>query len=356
MNRLLCCKKYYLLGLGLWFLVIAAFATDVDDLFKITLPAKTQKPSEKEQLIQKGLKLVLTRATGQPKVLDGHQSLQKAVDNADEYVQSFYYTQQTSKNDKDWPLMLHVQYQSQPIDALLKKHHLPVWGQDRPLVLIWAVDQTQQNPSIISDEEEGSVGQALVDQAKSLGLPVVLPLMDMVDFSHLQPKQLLNNRYQAIKQASQRYYPNAIAVLSFNNQNGQINSNWHLYFDGQQFNWQRQDPNKQIMAQSGIEQLTSTLSEHSAVINYDDKPSELILQLKGVNNLQQVAKAHDALKTIAGVQSVHMKQLKSDRVIYNIIIDSNLDSFIQKLGFNDRLSYERTIHDDDRTIVQASFL
>lgn len=341
--------------LSLW--VNINWAADVNNLFKVALPAHSQKANEKQKLIQQGLKLVLVRATGQPKLLQEHPKLEQALDHADQYVQSFYFSRTAQQDKQQAPLSLHISFQSQPIHQLLQQYNLPIWGQDRPLVLIWVVDRSGLKPTIISDtDKSGTVGYEIAQKAHNLRLPIVLPLMDVIDYSHITPGQLIKGDSSVILKASKRYYPNAIAVVTFHKQANEVVSNWRVWFDKQAYQWQHHDTDKLAMVQSGIAQLTSTLASRSSVTNHNPSPKQITLHLQGVQSLKDLSKSQDVLKDIAGVKSVEMSHLDNNQAVYQITINSNLNSFVQKLDFNDHLSYNKTITKDGSTIIEASYL
>lgn len=351
--------KYVLLTVIAWVLaglVTISYAADVDDLFKVSLPAQSQQATHKQKLFRQGLKQVLSRVTGQPTLLDGHQVLQKALTNADQYVQSFYYTRAKHQKNEEWPFMLHVTYQSQPIEQLLKQHQLPIWGQDRPLVLIWVIDRSQAWPRIINAHNKSNdLSQALTHKAKDLGLPVVLPLTDVVDASHINPEQLIQGRYSVIKKASQRYHPDAIVIVDFQNHREQVISYWQMFFDNNKFIWHRQDPDQHTMAELGIRQVTSVLSKHSAIVSNKGQPQQIILKLDGIANLQHLAKTQHILDAITGVQSVELDRLDGETGYYTLKLNSSLDDFVQKLDFNDQLCYNNKKVKEGKTVVWVDY-
>lgn len=337
------------------FIALTAQAKDVGDLYKVNLRAKSQKEAVKHKLIQQGLKHVLTRVSGQPQLVENHASVKQAINNAEHYVQSFYFTRSEQNDQTDKPLKLHVTYQSQPIQQLLKKHDLPVWGQDRPLVLLWVINDND-DPRVLTNTHSNRVLTALSKQARALSLPVVFPLMDVLDVSRITTRQLLGGNRQAIQQASHRYDPNAIVIVDFQKRAGRVLSHWQLYFANHTYDWQREDPNKQVMSHKGIQQLTSRLAKHSAAMDSNNQPHQFNVVLHGLDQLKGIAQAQRILKDVAGVQSVHLSQLNGSSGIYHVTINTKLSSFVQKLDFSEHLRYNKTIHKNDQQWVVAQLI
>lgn len=346
-------KYYSSLWIVLMLAAITAHAKDVGNLYKVSLPAQSQKQSAKHELIQKGLKQVLIRVSGQPKLINNHSAIKQAVQNAEQYVKSLYYTRSQTSDSHKPPLKLHITYQSKPINQLLKKHKMPVWGQDRPLVLLWMINRNNDEDHILVNTQSNQILQTVSKTARSLNVPVAFPLMDVIDMSRIQPQQLIQGDRQAIHQASKRYDPNAIVVVDFQKRGGRVLSHWQLYFADHTYSWQREDLNSKQMSQKGIQQLTSRLAQHSAVTSSQDQPIQVHVLLHGLNKLKGVAQARRMLEDVAGVQSVHLSQLSGQVGTYNVTINSGLASFVQKLDFSEHLRYNETIKKDGQKWVVA---
>lgn len=164
----------------------------------------------------RALRELLVRMTGL-KPLPNIQAVRDALANPDRYYVQYGFVTRPVEGDAEddsdvdaTETRLAVRFDASAVLDLLRGAELPIWGQDRPRVLIWLVldrdDATREVASATSD--------ALAElelAARQRGLLVELPLMDLPDQS-LTPTDIWGGFGARVDAASRRYSPDALVV------------------------------------------------------------------------------------------------------------------------------------------------
>ena len=129
------------------------------------------------------------------------------------YVQQF---RETDEGD------LWVSFDQNAVDEVLVGSGLPIWGGERPAVLmLLAMDLGGGRRSVLAAEDEVpdpetvALRESVTEQAELRGLPFVLPLMDAQDRSVVSFTDLWGGFDQVLLAAAQRYDVDAVLLGRF---------------------------------------------------------------------------------------------------------------------------------------------
>ena len=204
-------------AVGLW--PASACADVVEWLYEVDVPVVTATSGEVDTRRAAGsaLRELLVRMTGL-KPLPNTAAVRGAIANPDRYYAQYGFVtrpaQQVAEDDSGGDhteTRLAVRFDTRAVLDLLRSAELPIWGQDRPRVLIWLVldrhDAKREVASAISDDIPATLHEA----ARQRGLLVELPLMDLPDH-YLAPADLWGGFGTRVDTASRRYDPDVVVV------------------------------------------------------------------------------------------------------------------------------------------------
>lgn len=207
-------------GLAVVLVLSEAPAAIFEDLYTVTVPLslevlEDQEPLTEEDYVRLAMGQLLTRVTGRSDAFL-QPALQDLVENAAQYVVQRGYPDREN---------LLVAFDARAVEDVLVQRNQPVWGEERPLTLLWvAIDAgfgnrtvlAAESPDTARSEELVAVEDELRTQlelvASERGLPLVLPLWDLQDMRALSFIDVWGGFSDRVSRASERY--GADSVLS----------------------------------------------------------------------------------------------------------------------------------------------
>ncbi len=195
-------------ALLLWCLFLIALpapAGQVEGLYSAQAAVAGRDPDSRNAALREALKKVLVKLTGR-RTTEAPQAL---LDQAPDWVETFRYR---DTRDPEHPMALEVQFDPRALNRALRAQGIPLWGPDRPLVLLWAAEERHGRRHLLQNDTDAQVFAALEAAAADRGLPLLLPLNDLEDRQHLQAGDLWGGFDERIERASQRYRPDLVMV------------------------------------------------------------------------------------------------------------------------------------------------
>lgn len=193
----------------------AASAATFEDLYTVTVPIDPGASDARAMAQRDAMVKLLTRVTGRRDAASS-PALQPLVSDAGRFVDAYG---RRSREEAQ------VGFFGGAIESELTSLGWPVWGAERPLTLVWlAVDRGDGERGVLSstgsDDSESPemvellerLEEELLATAETRGLPVTLPLWDLVDISAISFAELWGGFDQQIAQASRRYSADAVLI------------------------------------------------------------------------------------------------------------------------------------------------
>src|SRR5690606_32339817 len=118
---------------------------------------------------------------------------------------------------------------------------VPLWGANRPAVLVWlAVDQDGRR-ELIGPEGASGLLAPLEQRAAARGLPLVMPLLDLEDTGIVSSDSVWNLDQATVARASKRYAHDAVLLgRVLRSASGQWHGQWQLQMQMQDLQWSDQ--------------------------------------------------------------------------------------------------------------------
>lgn len=272
----------------------------VDNLYAVTVPVADTSEELREEAIGNALGAVLVRVTGS-RGASADSRLQRVTDNAAAYVQVYRY----GRGDGG-ELRLSVTFDGNAVEQAVAAAGLPVWGAERPKLLIWlAVDYGGGQRTIISSDNEGSVANTLRAAATQRGLPVSFPLMDAEDREQVSFADVWGGFNQTIMAASQRYQPDAILTgRARRRQGGRLGVEWRLYFASGVY-----------ASDGGLTEGIESAADYFArqfVVGGGDESGRVMVEVGGIDSVATFAAVISHLETLSAVETVKVLEVRDD--------------------------------------------
>ncbi len=99
-----------------------------------------------------------------------------------------------------------AEFDQAKLTELLQREMLPLWGDRRPVTIVWVAHDTDEGERLILDESLPSdLGEAIKRKGKERGVPLTLPLMDLTDNVNITTYDVWGRFVEPLRNASVRY-------------------------------------------------------------------------------------------------------------------------------------------------------
>ena len=302
-----------LLGLIVLCLSASAAAVEMSSLYSVQVPLDPDDPDSRNLAYQTALVEVLVRMTGTTAVAESEQ-IAELFPNAARYVSQY-------RPGPDNTLV--VSLDGAGIENVLRQAGAPIWGNDRPLTLIWiAVDWGQGEREIVAaDDEERMPGDArsidrnlllrerVLEVAERRGIPVLFPLVDIEDLENISFSDIWGGFDDLLLLASDRYQADTVLVGRIRTDSPLMNRwTWHL--GEERASWTG-------TTEEVINLLADSLAARFGVDS--QSPLETIhLTISGIDSVKAFGRVQQFMENLRGIDAVMIDTVAGDRIIYEV--------------------------------------
>ncbi len=252
---------------------------------------------------------------------------------------------------------LWVSFDGDAVEDVLRRNGQTVWGNDRPLTLVWlAVDWGRGEREIIgaddperSDDEARSIDrnrllrQRVLDIAERRGLPVAFPLLDTEDLARVSFSDIWGGFDELVIAASERYEANSVLIGRIRPESSQRNR-WSYYFAGEQRVW------------NGEPELVISLVADQLAAEFaigGDAPLETVeLSITGITSVDAYGSVQRILSGLKVVDSFTIAAVEGDRIRYRVISHGGADRLARALRLSGLIEQDR-VDDGDFPLVSS---
>jgi len=189
------------------------------------------------------------------------------------------------------------------VQKLLSELGRPLWGAERPTVLVWLVIDNLGSQQIASAFQTSAL-DALIDTAAARGLPIQLPRMDGVDRNRIDPVTLWDATPNLVIGASQRYEARVILVARLKKAAGSWSARYTL-IDGRQFeHWQANAGTAAELLATAITDSADRLARRYAVESGAAALGKIVAQIEALDSAADYAKVMRYFGQLPAVRSV----------------------------------------------------
>lgn len=321
----------YLLLLAV--VVLPAKAITLDQLYEYELEVPDQGEPARLHAMKQAMRQVLLRVGGREALADS-AAITAALTQVTTYVQQYQYRHRSieehlpitgnvaaAETPQQEQNLLWVRFNSQGIDGLLRAAGYPVWGRERPRVLIWLLVEQGTERLVVAANDGGLARQMLQQEAQQRALPIQLPFWDLADQQKISVAELWGGFEERIIAASQRYRAQAVLtgrLVAINDQGWQVW--WDLYINGEQMSWSSSGDAAELLLSSGIHGLADRLTQYFGLTTVAGG-GRFTIEVSGIESFDGYDRVMDYLHALNGVTRVVLSRVAEDRL--ELILESD---------------------------------
>ncbi|MCI2284095.1 DUF2066 domain-containing protein [Colwellia sp. MSW7] len=350
---------------------IAIKAVEVKDLYQASIAIDSQSSKDRAGALKKALAAVLLKVGGEKNVLD-NDVIKNALGNYNSYLSQYRYQQKSlqivDEKGSNKLLFLLVSFNQEKINTLFQEANLALWGSLRPKILLWLVDEHGLTRNIISSTSASNLPLVISEFSSQRGLPIMLPLMDLTDANQIKLSDIWGRFQQPIKDASNRYLPEAIAVVRISDSslvaldydNGTTESDncgllctesrtkisnyvldwslldWSLVEGQQKFSQQYQGNDPQALLQQGLADITELIYQYYALSATSD--NDYIIDVENIDSLNTYVEVFHFLDELSSVKSVILVSAKGSKRRFKLQLLGTQEALLASLKLNKKLT------------------
>jgi hypothetical protein len=297
----------------------------VTDLYSTKVQINSDSPKDRDKALPSAFATMLIKVTGNSKITTIPQ-IKKILKNADHYVQAFNYlsTTQTQGQSK---LLLNTHFNKLAVNDLLHHTKQTVWGENRPLTLIWLTVQKDDGEKLIWHDGKNTIVTTLTEIASERGLPILLPLLDLSILQQMSASDVSNMREGIIRQVSERYAPDEILIGCVDaTKETNITGYWKLFSskkDSSYSSWETKGHTTETVIQSAINHVVDLLAKGGST---DFKPQHhtIELEITQLDNIDDYAQLIHYLNSLKGVSKIEVLHIAKTTVNVRLTLSINL--------------------------------
>ncbi|KGY11827.1 hypothetical protein NM22_11055 [Vibrio tubiashii] len=315
------------LALFIWGLVaLPAFALTNVDLYQTEVVLDQTADNADAQARVEGMKQVIVRASGDRNSVS-NEVVRKALSQSSQYVAQLSYGQ---VNDAQ---SLRMVFSAPHIRSLLSQAQLPIWPAARANLLVWLVEESQADRTIVWEHSPSFILNQMKQEAEVRGLPLTVPVGDFDDITGVAVSDLWGGFIQPVGQASQRYPVDGVLVVR-----AQPNSlRWTLYDQKpSSIGITRQAPlsgsnNGADAASKMINQISDYYAKKSAVVVASESSESVKVRFTELNDAVSFFTLENQLKKLSSVASLDILKIKGNQVTFEVHLLASQHEFEQQV-------------------------
>lgn len=320
------------------FAVSTAHGVPVADLYVADVYVTSESDEQRLSGARSGLLQVLVRVSGTQDVVNA-QEVRTALRSPNRY----YYQYSYRATDRTFQVgeeilpgrILRLSFEPNAVAGLLRDAGFPVWGSNRPSVLLWLAVRDEQGRNLLSEADESTLKSTLNEQARARGLPLLYPLLDLEDTARISEAEVWGAFLDRIEGASLRYNPDSI--LSGRIQQdpaGQWRASWSIQVDGEWLRFEGAAASTQELLADVIDQLADRLAERYAV---GSAKGEIMLRVEDIASVSDYARVMDYLSNLAPVLDTAVIKLEGSDLEIKLSTEGQQEQLIELIELDRKM-------------------
>ena len=310
----------------------------VQDLYVAEVLVTDQSQPQLDSGAKAGLLQVLVRVSGTAEVTSS-----SLIAGALRNPSSYYYQYSYESTDKELMVnglsvparLLRIHFDPSAVARLLRRGAFPVWGSNRPSVLMWIATSDENGRRILNEAENSNLIDGLRDQATLRGVPLLFPLLDLEDSNAISTAEVWGSFLQRVSDASYRYAPDCILtgrlqVDAF----GRWTANWSYRIEDE---WQSIDDvsfSSDEVVQRMVDRLANELAEQYAL---DSSRGAVTLRIEDIDGLSDYAALTRYLESLTPVVNSSVVRVQGEEVEFRLNIEGQREQLIEIIALDTKL-------------------
>lgn len=312
-----------LLVLALLGALLSVPAGAADDLYEVQVPVADRSGAARAEALRQAMTRLLVRVTGERDAarLVGIEAL---LAQPEQYVQQFRYldavpSPAASGSETD-ALALNVRFDGSALEQVLREQGLPVWGRERPPVLLWLAVGGEQRHLIAADSDH-PLRETAERVARERGLPVLFPLLDLEDQARVGYADVWGGFDETVLAASERYHPQLVLQGRLQSGAGGWRGRWTLHIGQDRLQWQSTGVNASEALAEGLHLAADRLALRLAVRALGAAGQVERIRVREVRSLNDYARVLEYLAKLTPVRDVEVLAVEGDDLDLLLALD-----------------------------------
>lgn len=215
---------------------------------------------------------------------------------------------------------INVNFSSVLINEVLVEASIPVWGSNRPSVLVWMVLQNEVGErTILNNDSNPEIVRMIQEFATERGLPVIFPVIDFEDRRNLPLDVIWSLDLEAMRKGSERYGADSILTgrLHFT-AGGELVGLWQFDFQGSSERFDGFDSDLKSYLTKPLGRVTTQLASYFAIVPETSASQTIVLRVEGVQDLQDYSALVNYVNSLGLVEGVTMGSIEGQSMDINV--------------------------------------
>lgn len=314
----------------------SATAAQLDDLYEVILPVSDESNQVRNAAMADGLAEVMVRLSG-----DSSLPQRLTPPPAAAYVKQYRYEALDAASTAAAGIekQIRLQYNGTRIMNYLRNNGLPIWGDQRPVAVVWLAIRDGKNQYLLKASDRSPVKSQAEKLFRQRGVPVIWPAYDKKDRAKLTFTDVWAGFSEPLQQASARYSNGPVLAGSMAWNGTEWSGDWTLIDQRFSQRWGVRGADYDQVLFDGINQLSDGMGQHYAVLESTDSSADasVILDIENVNSLTGFVRLKKYLASLQAVQSVQISRIGADSAVFNLTLRSRVEDFLNLLASSSRL-------------------
>ncbi len=315
-------------------------AAAVRDLYEARVTVGEQSPAELKRAARDGLAEVLVRVSGRTDAAR-QPALASALAGADRYLEQYRYDQAAAVAADAAPkLQAVLRFAPPQVEQLLRQAGLPVWGDNRPTLLVWLAVDESGGRQLVSEESHADLVRTLREQARRRGLLLSFPLLDLDDMAKVTADMAWQLDLSKLGEASSRYRADGLLVGRLAAlPGGRWLGTWKLSAEDLQLGFDGEGASLPAYLAPSIDRVADGLASRYAVAA-EAGAGVVTLWLSDVNSFADYTRALGYLARVGQVKAVVPLQVTPGQLLLRLEIDGTPTQLQRALALDNKLQPE----------------
>ena len=326
------------IGFCVLFHLNSVVALTVEDLYVAEVLVTDESEAQRQKGARAGLLQVLVRVSGTPAV-EASSLIAGSLRNPSAYYYQYSY-ESTEKilNIDGVPTparLLRIHFDPSAVARLLRQGVFPVWGSNRPSVLLWIAVSDDEGRRLLGESGDLSIVEHLKDQARLRGLPLLFPLLDLEDTRAISTAEVWGAFLQRVDSASVRYRPDSILTgRLLVDSLGRWTADWSYRIEDQWHSFDDVAFSSEEILDRVIDQLANELADQYAL---DSSRGAVNMRVEAVENLSDYAELSRYLESLTPVVNSFVVHIQDDEVEFRLSIEGQREQLIETIELDEKM-------------------
>ncbi len=311
-------------------------------LYEADVELISQGASERRAAAARALSQVVVKLTGDP-LAAGNPVVRRALASADSFVSGSRAGETSSDQEGNtavggvpvYKTTMTFAFDPGSVEALVAGAGLRVWGSPRPRPILWLAIDDGRGPRLVNSQQLAVV-KPLAQRGLQRGLRFGMPSGSAIEQAAVQtiwaqnpePMRALTARYGVDAQLLGRVY----------RAGGGWTADWVLSRGDQELSrWSFSDPSPQRAIASGADGTADAIARRDAVLIDAGQPGQLQVEVIGLRDGSDYARAIGYLQKLAVVRALHVVEASPDRVQLQLDLAVGPEGFARFVAAGDTL-------------------